>query len=76
MSSVTSLFHFFDSDLVPSSSDFLVHPIKLKIWNITAIQNKSTKVALILFIEIAILSEDSPNHQFVHHVRENTKVRN
>ena len=29
-----------------------------------------------LFIEIAILSGDKPNHQFVHHVNENMKVKN
>ena len=41
-----------------------------------AIPNNRTSVALILFIEIAILSDDNPNHQPVHPVRENINVKN
>jgi len=41
-----------------------------------AIQKMRTNVALILFMEMAILSEDNPNHQFVHPVKEKTKVKN
>jgi len=41
-----------------------------------AIQNINTKLALILFIEIAMLSDDNPNHPFVHQVNENIKAKN
>jgi hypothetical protein len=47
-----------------------------KIWKIMAIQKIKTRKALILFIEIAILSGDKPNHQLVHPVREKIKVKN
>jgi hypothetical protein len=46
------------------------------IWKMIAIQKIRTNTALILFIEIAILSEDKPNHQLVHPVREKIKVKN
>ena len=41
-----------------------------------AIPNMSTRIALILFIEIAILSDDNPNRQLVHPVKEKINVRN
>jgi hypothetical protein len=41
-----------------------------------AIQNISTKKALRLFIEIAILSDDNPNHPLVHPVKEKINVKN
>jgi hypothetical protein len=46
------------------------------IWKIIAIQKIKTRKALILFIEIAMLSGDNPNHQLVHPVKEKTKVKN
>jgi hypothetical protein len=50
--------------------------IRANSWKIIAIQKIRTNVALILFIEIAILSGDNQNHQFVHPVKEKTKVKN
>ena len=45
-------------------------------WKIKAIQNMRTRLELILFIAMAIVSGDSQNHQSVHPVRENTNVKN
>lgn len=72
--SVTMLFHFFNSDF--SSLFSFLSFTNVNIWKIIAIQNISTRVALMLFIEIAILSEDKPNHQPVQPVREKINVRN
>ena len=68
-------FHFFNSD---SSFSFFASLlfISANIWKIIAIQKIRTNVALILFIEIAILSDDNPNHQLVHPVREKINVKN
>lgn len=41
-----------------------------------AIQKIRTRVVLMLFIEIAMLSDDNPNHQLVHPVKENMNVKN
>ena len=73
--SVIVFFDFFKLDFLPSvSSSFLF--IKVNTWNIIAIQKIRTKVVLILFIEMAILSGDNPNHQLVHPVKEKIKVKN
>ncbi|MBO7095311.1 hypothetical protein J6V86_03965 [bacterium] len=45
-------------------------------WKIIAIQKIKTSAALTLFIEIAILSDDKPNHQLVHPVKEKMNARN
>lgn len=74
-SSMIAFFHFFSSVFSSLFSLFLLF-IKPKIWKIIAIQKIRTKVALILFIETAILSEDNPNHQLLHLVKEKTNVKN
>jgi hypothetical protein len=68
-------FHFFSSDFFSSSFSFLLF-MNAKIWKIIAIQNIRTKVALILFMEMAILSGDNPNHQLLQPVREKMNVKN
>ena len=73
--SAIAFFHFFSSD-ASSSSFFFLLLISEKTWKITAIQKMRTRKALILFMEIAMLSEDRPNHQLVHPVREKIKVKN
>ena len=50
--------------------------LRVKTWKTIAIQNISTNIALILFIEMAILSGDNQNHQLVHPVKEKTNVKN
>jgi hypothetical protein len=72
--SVIVFFHFFK--LFSFSSSFCLLSMSVKIWKIIAIQKMSTKTALMLFIEIAILSGDSQSHQFVHPVNEKIKVKN
>jgi hypothetical protein len=72
----TSEIVFFHS----SNPEFSFFPFllltRLNIWNIIAIQKIRTKAALMLFIEIAMLSDDRPNHQLVHPVREKMNVKN
>ena len=69
-------FHFFKPDSSSFLSFFLELFTRVNIWNIIATQKISTIDALILFIEIAILSEDNPNHQLVHPVKEKINVKN
>jgi hypothetical protein len=72
--SLIVFFHFFNSDS-SSTFSFLLF-MSVNIWKIIAIQKIRTKVVLILFIEMAILSGDNPNHQLVHPVREKMNVKN
>ena len=72
---IIPFFHFSSVNFLSSESSFFVRN-NVNSWNIIAIQKIKTKLALILFIEIAILSEDNHNHQFVHHVSENMNVIN
>ena len=69
------LSHFFNSDFSPSFSSLLLL-ISEKTWKIKAIQKMRTKAALILFMEIAMLSGDSPSHQLLHPVNEKMKAKN
>ena len=71
---IVELFHFLNSDLSSFFSPLSL--IRVNIWKIIAIQKIRTKAALRLFIEIAILSEDKPNHQLVQPVKENINVKN
>ena len=73
--STIEFFHFLSSDFSSSLFSFLLFT-RAKIWKIMAIQNISTNAALILFIDIAILSDDKPNHQLVHPVKENINAKN
>ena len=68
---IIAFFHFFNSDI----SSFL-SLVRLNIWKIIAIQKIRTKVVLMLFIEMAILSDDNQNRQLVHPVKENMNVKN
>ena len=73
--SVIEFFHFVNSDFSSLSFSFLLLT-SVNIWKLIAIQKIRTIAALILFIEIAILSGDKPNHQLVHPVNEKMKVKN
>ena len=76
--SLVMMIFFFDFSAIcflsSSSSFFFV--MRLKVWKIIAIQNINTKLALILFIDMVMLSDDNPNRPFVHPVNENMKAKN
>ena len=75
---VVSFFHFFSLEVFLSSlfSDFFLLSVNVNIWNTIAIPKISTNIELKLFIEMAMLSGESPSHQFVHQVKEKIKVKN
>jgi hypothetical protein len=73
---INHFFHFFASTLSLSSLSFLLLANNENNWKMIATQNIRTKLVLKLFIEIAILSDDSHNHQFVQPVNEKINVKN
>jgi len=73
--SAATFFHFFSSEFLSSSFSFFL-VISENTWKMIAIQNIRTKKALILFIDMAILSGDNPNRQLVHQVKEKINVKN